>query len=309
MNFIYLNSNKSGIGDRIHDIMLAYTYSQYMKCEKIYLHWIHSKNENDDIYLFNTNDIYGVTRKNKTPFRDKDYLLHNLLNYIIFPDNMIFVSEEELNNLKNNPNNFLFSDYLGLQFSIYIFTNIFLQNENEINKIIFIENYFENFKKIKFKNIPENIINIFKENEIVTIHLRRGDKVINDNGVTNNITYNEIDNLNNITEEFINKCILLNYKNICFISDEKEVKNLYIEKFKDKCNIINIDGNEISQTYYDIFCMVNSKKILLSQMFSAFSLTSCLIGDTKLYYIYNKGKIIDMELNNYKNIIYYNDLN
>ena len=37
--FIYLNSNKSGIGDRLMDLILVYTYSQYLNCERLYLTW------------------------------------------------------------------------------------------------------------------------------------------------------------------------------------------------------------------------------------------------------------------------------
>lgn len=388
MNFLYLNSNLSGIGDRIHDIILAYTYSKYIGCNKFYFHWKIIENTDSPAHIFH-NNIYGQIRKDKTPFRNKDYLENNLLNYIIFPDDIIFVSEEELEKLKNNENNennFLFNDYLGLSYSVYTFIDKFLldgvfrklqtrenpsdfphpaaplsgqdlqgSSENEDNKLKFIDMYYKNFNKINFKNIPEDIINIFENNEVITIHLRRGDKVVNDNGVSNNITYDDLNYVDNKTEEFINNCILLNYKNICFISDEKKVKDKYIEKFNDKCNIINIIGDEVSQTYYDIYSISHSKKVLLSQIFSAFSLTASLIGNKlkyaetqedlsvygsdgirrdereydsnqefspeigsscmisdeieqsnvpELYYIYNKGKIINDSFYKYKNIIY-----
>ena len=302
MNFLYLNSNLSGIGDRIHDIILAYTYSKYIGCNRFYFHWKIIENTDSPAHIFH-NNIYGQIRKDKTPFRNKDYLENNLLNYIIFPDDIFFVSDEELEKLKNNENNennFLFNDYLGLSYSVYTFIDKFLLDENEDNKLKFIDMYYKNFNKINFKNIPEDIINIFENNEVITIHLRRGDKVVNDNGVSNNITYDDLNYVDNKTEEFINNCILLNYKNICFISDEKKVKDKYIEKFNDKCNIINIIGDEVSQTYYDIYSISHSKKVLLSQIFSAFSLTASLIGN-KLKYtvsredssVYGSSKVYD----------------
>ena len=38
-NFIYINSNLSGIGDRLLDIMLIYTHALYLKCDNLYVEW------------------------------------------------------------------------------------------------------------------------------------------------------------------------------------------------------------------------------------------------------------------------------
>jgi hypothetical protein len=297
MNFIYNNSNLSGIGDRLFDLILVYTYSKYLNYNKLYLNW--KVNNHDMIYDEN---IYSKTRKEKTPFREKDYLLHNLLNYLILPNDIIFIEKDELNNMGNNINNFNFNEYMGLKYSVFTFINKYLSNLDLNQKNIFINMYYENFKKIQFKNIPSNIIELFNNNQIVTIHLRRGDKVIDDNGSTNNIENKDLNNLNFITETFINKCISLNYINICFVSDEKYAKEYFIEKFKDRCNIINFNGDEISQTYYDIYCLAHSKIIFLSQKFSVFSMFASMINGNKLYYIYDDGKIIDDNFKSYYNI-------
>jgi hypothetical protein len=296
MNFLYNNSNLSGIGDRLFDLILVYTYSKYLNYDKLYLSW--KINNNDMIYNDNP---YAIARKEKTRFREKDYLLENLLNYLIFPDDIIFVTQEELNGM-NNDNNYCFDEYMGLRYSVFTFIDKFLSNIDNNEKQIFINMYYENFKKITFKNIPSEIINYFKNNEIITIHLRRGDKVINDNGVSNNIENKDLIELNTITENFINKCISLNYKNICFVSDEQIVKQEFIQKFKDKCNIIDFKGDEISQTYYDIYCLTHSIINFLSQKFSVFSILSSMIGGVKLYYVYEHGKIIDDKFKYYYNI-------
>ena len=303
MSFIYSNPNLSGIGDRIFDLILVYTYANFLNYDKIYLHW---RNNNNDIV--DANDIYHIARKTLTPFREKDYLLENLLNYLLLPKNIIFVTLDEINKLKNDSSNFIFDNYMGLQYSVYDFINIFLINITNQQKYEFINSYFENFKKIKFNNIPDDIIDKFNNNEIITIHLRRGDKVIDDNCTTNNIDNQNLESLNNNTELFINKCILLNYKNICFVSDEESVKKKFINKFKDKCNIINCEGNNISQTYIDLYCLSKSKKILLSQKFSVFSMLSSMIGSVDYYYIYNDGKIIRNNFKNYYNFHHYMDL-
>ena len=297
MNFIYSNSNLSGIGDRLFDLILVYTYSKYLNYDKLYLNW---KVDNNDM-IYNEN-IYSKARKEKTPFREKDYLLHNLLNYLILPNDIIFVEKDELNNMKNNNSNFIFNEYMGLKYSVFTFINTYLSNLDLNQKNIFINMYYDNFKKIQFKNIPSNIIELFNTNQIITIHLRRGDKVIDDNGSTNNIENKDLNNLNLITETFINKCISLNYTNICFVSDERNAKEYFIEKFKDRCNIINFNGDEISQTYYDIYCLAYSKIIFLSQKFSVFSMLSSMIKGSKLYYIYDNGKIVDDKFKDYYNI-------
>ena len=52
-NFIYLNSNKSGIGDRLTDLMLVFSYSLFLGYEHIYLHWTENSDDmtgNDSYY-------------------------------------------------------------------------------------------------------------------------------------------------------------------------------------------------------------------------------------------------------------------
>jgi len=296
MNFLYNNSNLSGIGDRLFDLILVYTYSKYLNYDKLYLSW--KINNNDMIYNDNP---YAIARKEKTRFREKDYLLENLLNYLILPDDIIFVTPEELNDM-NNDNNYCFNEYMGLKYSVFTFIDKFLSNIDINEKQIFINIYYENFKKITFKNIPLEIINYFKNNKIITIHLRRGDKSVDNIEHNLGVTNKDLIELNTITENFINKCISLNYKNICFVSDEQIVKQEFIQKFKNKCNIIDFKGDEISQTYYDIYCLTHSSINFLSQNFSVFSMLSSMIGGVKLYYVYEHGKIIDDKFKDYYNI-------
>ena len=301
MKFLYLKFNKSGIGDRLFDLILVYTYSKYLNHDKIYLCWVCDNRD-----LFSKYNLLSYTRRIKTPFRGKDYLLHNLLKYINLPNDIIFVNKQKMNKLISE-GNYLFKEYMGLKYTVHTFIEKFLPNINKDNKNKFIESYYNNFKKITFNNIPENIIKTFNNNEIVTIHLRRGDKVVDDNGESIGIRYNELDDLNRKTDDAINKCISLNFKNICFVSDEKKIRNKYIEKFKNKCNIFVFDGDDYSQTYYDIYCLVNSKFIILSQRFSVFSIFSSMIKNINMYYILDSNMI--KRFNDYSNIKKIGDLN
>ncbi len=303
MDFIYLNSNRSGIGDRLIDLILVYTFAKFNGYNNIYLTWIEDKQD-----MISNNSIHTIIRREKTPFREKDYLLVNLLNFIILPDDIIFVSEKELNEKVSLSNNFVFNEYMGLKYSVFTFVNKFLNTYSEEDKNNFINIYYDNYSKIKFKNIPDDIINTFKFNNIITIHLRRSDKVVNDNGDSNGILVKDLEKLNNITIQFVEKCIEKGFKNICFVSDEKIVKKTFINLFENKCNIINFDGDDISQTYYDLYCISNSKKILMSQNFSVFSIIGSLIGKNTLYYIYNSGLLVDRGFNNYNNFISYENL-
>ena len=298
---IYTNSNLSGIGDRLFDIIQVYSFAKYIGCEKLYLEWRFDEND-----MASDRDIYTITRMTKTPFRKYDYLFENLIQFIKLPDDILFVSKNVLNNLVEQENNIIFSQYLGMTYSLSTFIDTYLAHLNSYEKNNFIEQYYNNFKKIEFKNIPENVVNCFKKNDIVTIHLRRGDKVIDDNGDCCGIRVAELENLNRITEEIVDKFINLGYKNICFVSDEKDVKSCFINKFNDKCNIINfISENEIYQTYYDLYFLSHSKHIVMSQSFSVFSMLASLIGGTNFYYIYVNSKLEQGLFSKNKNFYHY----
>jgi hypothetical protein len=294
--FIYRNPNKSGIGDRLLDLILVYTYSKYLNCSSLYLNWHISKSE-----MVEHNNIYSKIRKSKTPFREFDYLLENLQKYIILPKDIIFVSKQEINKSCNEKDNFVFKEHLCLS-TLYNFMNNYIKEDKRKS---FEKSYFDNFNKIKFKNIPKEICDYFKNNEVVTVHLRRGDKVVNDGGTTNNITESSLSSLDKITIDTINKFYDLNYRYFNFISDEKKVRDHYISLFKNKINCKIFNGDQVSQTYYDIYCLVNSKKIILSQVFSAFSIFSSMINKADLYFLIDHPKMISFAI--YKNIHKFNN--
>jgi len=270
MDLIYINTPDSGLGDRILDIMTIYSYSKILNCNNLYVYW---KYENHlGRYLE----------------------LENLLNYIIFPKDLYFFSKQEKELIINkNKNNIIFNDSLGA-ISLYLFSEKYLKDEE--HKKLFYKTYFESFNKLKFKNIPENIKEIFDKNLITTIHLRRTDKISN-NKYTHGTDIKELELLNSATQRFINKQIKNNIL-VCIISDDKEIKNEYIEYNKN--NIISFETNDkISQVYIDFYCLANSHTIFMSQKFSTYSIVASLINNTKLYYYFDYGRLFEFD-----NLIY-----
>jgi hypothetical protein len=277
----YVLSNKSGIGDRMMDIMLMNTFANFIDA-KLYLNW----SDSEKMLMGNKTNIPSIIRHEKTPYRSRDFKFKNFTKFLELPNDINFVSELEIIKLSKSTNTINFCDYLGMQYSPHAFLDKYLTPLPSEERTRFIENYMQNFKLIKFKNIPSDIINLFVNTEITAIHLRRSDKVVvNPDKVS--ISIDEVENLDKITEAFCNYLISKGKKNILFVSDEKEVKLKYLEKFKHKCNAIIINVDEILQTYVDLYCLAHAECILMSQKFSAFSLFASCINQTKLYYIYS----------------------
>lgn len=292
--FIYSNSNLSGIGDRLLDIMLVLTYANYLDYDKIYLHW--RVNNND---MIGDKSYYSKLRREKTSFRGVDYLLNNSQNYLTLPSSINFVENDELEKLKNDNNNYNFKEYLGLKYNLYSFMNHYnIKDKKRFEKL-----YFDNFKKINFKNIPDEIIKYFKNNDVVTVHLRRGDKVAINDDANYGIKISNLDNLNNLTLKKIKLLQKKGFKYFNFVSDEKNTRDYFINILKSELECKYFDGDEISQTYFDLYSIAHSKKILLSQVYSSFSIFASMINKVELNYFNENSKINDFSKHKHINKI------
>ena len=139
---IFINTIPSGLGDRFMDIILYYTYSSFLKYNKMY-------------YIWNKNYSYECLNINL------------IKKYLELPNNLIIDTEENINIDKKNI--FDVQKYKCGTSSIFSFINYFLKDINNDLYNLFLENkeeekkfiklYFNNFKKIKFKNISINISN------------------------------------------------------------------------------------------------------------------------------------------------------
>jgi hypothetical protein len=284
---IYINPPDSGLGDRLLDVLLLYSYSILLNCSEFYVHWEYNSSTRQCLKL------------------------NHLLYYIKFPPNIYFFNKRDVNNkyLINNPDNNIFSDCLAAS-SIFTFNEKYLKNDlekqSQLEKI-----YYETFKQIHFMNIPDHIKDIFTNKEVITIHLRRTDK-INNNISAHGVNNQELTFLNEKTHKFIETNILQGNKNICIVSDDKNCKNEYYSKYKDSANLIIFDEIcQVKQAYYDLYCLCNANAIFMSQMFSTFSIVAALMTKTKLlYYPFNYGRLyefnqIQYNFYKYNNFIFY----
>ena len=282
-NFIYKNPPDSGLGDRLLDIFTLYSYSKFLNYENFYLHWSEENISSRQCLK-----------------------LQNLLNYIVFPVNIHFVSKKKIDFLCKDKNNFIFNDILSAT-SLFVFQQKYIENDKfELFKTI----YFNSFNEIKFINIPEEVSFFFNNNKNITeIHLRRTDKV-NNVPEAHGVDIVELEYLNNKTITFIEQKIKEN-NIICVISDDDIVKNNYINLIKNingsKLIYFNFNDNAI-QTLIDYYCLVNSNSIFMSQKFSTFSITASLIKKNNLYYCFETGRIFEFNgikycFNEYSNFI------
>ena len=293
MSFIWTNSSKSGLCDRLIDLFIITSMAKLYNKE-LYLHW-------------EEQPINDTQRNVWNKIRFDDYKIENVIQYFNFPDLIHFVSKEELVEISlYNDNNIIFNNYLGGVYSPITFY------ENFIDKTYTLDIYLDIFKNIinqfkptdkllnLVKNIPENI---------VSIHLRRTDKssihISSDD--SHGVPLNEMDILNNNTKDIINKLINNGYNNLYFSSDCPDTKLEY-EKYYENYNIINFTiNNNIEQTYIDIYVMSISKYIIMSQKHSSFSLFSSLINQTNLIYLYKNDILHNNQYYIFNNIVYYQD--
>lgn len=277
-SFIYQNAPDSGLGDRILDLLNVYSYAMLKEYEKFYVLWNYNKN-------------FDRTRQ--------CLKIEHVLNYIIFPNNIELCSKHKINQLVASNNSFVFRDCVGAQ-SLYSFSKKYV-DEKDRNK--YEEIYFNVCKLFSMKNIPEDVVKNIFNNNITTIHIRRTDKVNNKvNNGAHGVNNNELIILDDLTKSFIIK-ELDNHKKVCIISDDKNIKQQYINSFITN-NIINFDfDNQVEQAFVDYYCLMYSSVNFLSQQFSTFSITASLLGiPSQLYYPFDHGRIYNYDFNKYDNI-------
>jgi len=293
MSFIWTNSTKSGLCDRLIDLfIIASTAKLYNK--ELYLYW-------------EEQPINDIQRNIWNKIRFDDYKIENVTQYFNFSDIIHFVSKEILIEMSlYNDNKIIFNNYLGGVYSPITFY------ENFIDKIYTLDTYLNIFKNLVNQFKPtDKLLNLIKDipENIVSIHLRRTDKssIYISSEDSHGVSLNEMDILNNNTKTIINKIINNGYNNLYFSSDCPSTKLEYENIYKNY-NILNFSvNNNIEQTYIDIYIMSISKYIIMSQKHSSFSLFSSLINQSNLIYLYNNDILHYNKYYIFKNIIYYKD--
>jgi hypothetical protein len=163
------------------------------------------------------------------------------------------------------------------------------------------EKYFKKGPYIKEMNKEDwaNCANLIKPNfsfvesneEIVSVHLRGGDRIIrfNKHFIKNYKTKKNSHFLNtNLEYKYLQKKSIdyLNStepKNLFICSDSETVKNNYQRKIKFKhSSRQQIFETKVSDVYFDFFNLAFSTKIVMVSKFSSFAIMASLVGKTKL---------------------------
>ena len=290
MSFLWTNSTKSGLCDRLIDLFIVASTA------KLY---------NTELYLYWEEQPINIVQKNIwNKIRFDDYKIENVSQYFIFPDTIHIISKKNLSNFKSLHYDIVFNHYLGGIYSPITFYEKFIDKKYTLKQYLDIfKNMIHNFKPTDkllnlVKDVPENI---------VSVHLRRTDKTFIYISSLQSccVSLSELNDLNNNTKDIIN--IISKENHLYFSSDCPSTKIEYENYYKDH-NIINFNvNNVIEQTYVDIYVMSISKFIIMSQKHSSFSLFASLINNTKLICLYNDSIIHDNKYDKYYNIIYYKD--
>lgn len=272
----WTNVTKSGLCDRLQDILLMSAYASLNGCD-LYLYWPQG---NKDLRF---NKFQLDTWPNS---RWSDYLKENLCNYFNLPKNIHFLPQ---NSLEDTGEVLFFNDYLGGVFSRKTFAEKYGLDKNKFYK--FYDKAVSEFTgKDKLKNLTD------KDKQIdISVHLRRTDK-INSNPNFVEIHLRELENLDDMTEE----CVLMEIKrsnkklNVYVCSDCPKSKAKFVDKICDKCNIIESPPvtHDYEQTYLDLYLLSQSQKIIMSQKHSNFSYFASLLNESELIYFYPDNEMI-----------------
>lgn len=262
---IWKNTNKSGIGDKLQDILLVLAYSRYHNCDKLLMSWKTIKQHNNI----------------RPKFRDNDQKFNVINKYIKFPNDLVI--NDSFSNYKSKIE---FKDYLG---GIYSKKTFLIKYKLDAEKYYEIyDNIIDDFIFISNEHF-NTIDTIDKVDKFIAVHLRRCDKVRDNEKNANaalGVTNTMLKKLNVSTEAVIDKYIENGYNNIAFISDSEEERDKYISLYKDKCDILDVKGDLESgeQTYIDLYILIKADTIIMSQRWSNFSVIASILGKNKLIY-------------------------
>jgi len=293
MSIFWNNSTISGLGDRLIDILILSSFAEIKK-KKLVLIW-RTQDFNSDSELVAKRPL----------FRRKDYLLENLHKYITLPENIIIYNEGI--NINFNNNDELFTSYIGGVHSPISFFNDY------VDKTIFKKEDFVNTFYLQANSIKFTFDTDFnKYNKIISVHIRRTDKLVKNGLDSHAFDIDKIDVLDELTYTVIEKFINDGYTNFYFAGDDIYYINQYIIKYNNRINILNSkirdNSEDIKNTYFDIYIMANSDFIILSQRHSSFSLLASMINKAKLIYLFNDDIIEHKDYKSLPNVIYYKNL-
>jgi hypothetical protein len=272
---LWSNSTLSGLCDRLMDLILMSSLARIID-KDLYLKWRQI-------------DEFGLSDYQKETWagcRWTDYLIENVQNYFELPENINFI-----NSNTEFQNGLVIDKYLGGIYSPKTFYQLLNLN---IDYEQFYNVYRDTIGQFKPRQKLLNLVDLTEQIDLA-VHLRRTDKVnLSPNGVE--IHNDDLQKLNDITL----KCIMeemektKDKKKVFICSDDDKAKLNLQSKIQDKCIIVDSPkvNYEFEKTYVDLFMLSQSKKIIMSQKHSNFSIFSSLIRETELIYFYKDNNLI-----------------
>lgn len=282
----------SGLCDRLVDLFLVASFAKYHNAE-LYLDWPRSPKNTSSPQSW-INDGKQETWKET---RYYDYLFENFSQYFSLPDFIKINTEKPRHDYE-------FGDYLGGIYSPISFHSKFLSQD------LSLEQYLELFYSVTKLFLPTDKLKSLVlpiSEPYVSIHIRRGDKVKDSpNGVE--IKKTELEDLNERTTEAINKILKSGINKLHFCSDDDHALSFYREKYKEFLFNCGPTPTGIESTYVDLYMLIQSKAIILSQKYSSFSFFASMVGRKELIYLYSGGQIAENRYAELKTSIFYKNI-
>jgi hypothetical protein len=286
MKILWTNSTLSGLGDRLIDLFLLAAFAR--SCNAIlYVVWQ------------NCCELNSLQKKTWPKSRLEGYKIENLSQYFKFPKNIVFCTEISIQKYCRDKRNIQFNDYLG---GIYTASSFYSKFYSKYKKN-------ENFNLLGFENAFRETLNDFQpkhkllkkfESQVfpdISVDLRRGDKVTLKPDIFS-VSHEEQFNLNTVTELCINELSdsNLSIKTIYFCSDDSNLLYRFRKKYSSirNLNLITMPQNTkgFEKTYVDLWMLASSKKIILSQRHSNFSIFASYLKNARLIYFYFDNRLI-----------------
>ena len=263
---LWTHPTESGIGDRLCDLLLLYSYVSIFDAE-LHFQWPQFPMKDIDV-----------------KHREEDIKLENVSKYIKMPEK-IFANSPL--NPSNDGNVCVFDRYIGGGFSVEKFYEEYVQQ-----KLPF-EQYKESVENVskQFSFCDKKIIDYLSgiPKEFTAFHIRRGDKVRegtqNDGNFINTV---ELDHLDDITKKSIDFYSNPDANTFFICGDEDKKNQPFIDYARSKQNKVftSPDVPKWMGTYFDLAVLSKAKKIIISHRGSSFSRFASFIGGSELKTVY-----------------------
>ncbi len=297
MEYLYwTGSTRSGLCDRLIDLVIMVAHSRSLNLKLLMVWKEQPVNEHQE--------------KVWNPIRKDDYKYQNLIKYFTMPKDIIVVE----NVREYIQKSVVIDKYLGGMYSPHTFYDGLSNKQYSFDALI------DNYNNILREITPTaELLSLFEKfplpKQVISVHLRRTDKVIEagrgdaDHGI--NIL--NMEKLDSLTLQTLDRILLSNPDlKIYFCSDDFKVRKVFEEMEKYSSRVYSYIHPEsepdFSRTYVDMYIMMMSEYVILSQHHSSFSLFSSLVGGGNLIYFYDDDIIRDAKYWKFENVIYYENL-